>query len=175
MIQEKWIGVTDKEDIIAAFDFNISEIDQTTDETTILGTWSWNVETNSLGTSSSADFWWEQVTETERYLVTINGTMAAIVSGRSYDEIDLAFVNSLILSNQSLSGSDVGSILNPGVIIAFKTSEGNKGKLRIEGYRSLHDFSFPEASYLSESWKSFALTKPNVEKYHLHVKWHLFE
>ena len=92
----------------------------------------------------------------------------------SFDEVDLAFVSGLLLSGQRLSGSDVGSVLNPGVVIVFQTSEGNKGKLRIEGYRALHDFSFPEASYLDEGWKSYVLMKPNREKYHLHVKWCLF-
>ncbi|MHC4242477.1 MAG: GLUG motif-containing protein [Planctomycetota bacterium] len=146
-----------------------------TDETTILGTWTWDVEADTLGRSETVDFWWEHVNETERYLVPINGAQAAVVSERSFDEVDLEFVNSLILSGQGLSGSDVGSVLNPGAVIAFQTSEGNKGKLRIEGYRALHDFSFPEASYLDEGLKSYLLTRPNREKYHLHVKWCLFQ
>ena len=151
-----------------------AEPETETGETTILGTWSWNVETDTLVRSSNTDFCWVHVTSTERYLLPINGAQAAVVTGRSFDEIDSAFVNSLTLSSQKLSGSDVGSVLTPGAVIAFRTSEGNKGKLRIEGYRALHDFSFPEASYMDEGWKSYALTKPNIEKYHLHVKWCLF-
>ncbi|MHC4323838.1 MAG: hypothetical protein ACYSUX_06160 [Planctomycetota bacterium] len=117
---------------------------------------------------------WSHTNSTNRYIWTINNAKATIVSERSFDEVDLAYVNRLILSSQGFSGSDVGSVLTPGTVIAFRTSEGNKGKLRIEGYRALHDFSFPEASYLSEDWKSYALTQPNNEKYHLHVKWCLF-
>ena len=58
----------------------------------------------------------------------------------------------------------------------FKTGEGHYGKLRIKGYRALHDFDFKEArEHLSDSWKTFVLRKQNTQKYHLVVEYKLYK
>jgi hypothetical protein len=45
----------------------------------------------------------------------------------------------------------------------------------VEGYRALHDFSFPEASLFSKEWKALAQKQDNIEHYHLAVQWELVE
>ena len=61
-------------------------------------------------------------------------------------------------------------------LIVFRTAEGNFGKLQIDQYRALHDFSFPEAAqYLSDDMREFLLSEPNFETYHLQVTWKLFQ
>ncbi|MFC1907135.1 hypothetical protein ACFLW8_03510 [Chloroflexota bacterium] len=142
--------------------------------TVILGTAGWDVETNKLVSRDMADFWWQQVTGTERYLVPENRAKAKLIQNGDFDKIDPAFIKGQNLSEERISGSDQGGLLSPGAIVVFETAEGNLGKLQIEKYRASHDFSFPEAAYLPEGWKKFALEKPNVEMYHLQVRWQLF-
>jgi hypothetical protein len=144
-------------------------------DTVLLGTWMWDVDSNTLAASRRADFHWRHATETTRYLVPENGARAAVVTGKSLEEIDAAFVRTQDLSYEWLSASDTDGVLRPGAIVVFRTSDGNLGKLRIEGYRASHDFSFPEAAHLEAGWKVHALQGPNMERYHLHVKWFLFE
>jgi hypothetical protein len=135
--------------------------------TVILGTWLWDVESNTMGKSEVSDFRWSQATATERYLAPVNGAKWKMISNRDFDEIDYAFIRAQNLNQADLSGSDKNGVLTPGAIIVFRTAEGNFGKLQIERYRALHDFSFPEAINLKESWRDMALKKPDREKYHL--------
>lgn len=139
--------------------------------TTILGTWTWDVESNRLGDRSDADFWWEQVTDTDRYLVPLNGAKTAIVEGQTFERIDAAYVRRVALSQEKIAGG----VLKPGAIVVFRTAKGRLGKLQVVGYEALHDFDFPEAAYLPEDWKRYALSKPNTLVYHLQVRWTLLE
>src|SRR5512143_3255520 len=63
--------------------------------TIIPGNFGWDAETNSivdpLGVSV-ADFWWEMVSEKERYLTPTHRAEAALVKGKTYEQIDAAFV-----------------------------------------------------------------------------------
>jgi hypothetical protein len=139
--------------------------------TNILGTSAWDVESNRLGERSGADFWWEQVTETNRYLVPLNGAKAAIVEGQKFERIDSDYVRRVALSQEKIAGG----ALQPGAIVVFRTARGRAGKLQVVGYKALHDFDFPEAASLTEAWKQFALSKPNIFLYHLQVRWTLLE
>ena len=142
--------------------------------TVILGTWKWDVETNKQASSDISDFWWEQITDTERYLVPENGAEAKLIPNGNFDTIDPAFIDKQTLSTDKISGADKGGVLVPGTVVVFRTVEGNLGKMQVERYRALHDFTFQEAEYLSEGWKSFVLKKPNKEMYHLQVRWKLY-
>jgi|PlaIllAssembly_1097288.scaffolds.fasta_scaffold25261_3 hypothetical protein len=143
--------------------------------TVILGTFTWDVESNTQGDSGISDFWWNQATDTERYLTVMNGAKWKLISNRNFDRIDKAFIQAQELDQEQLSGSDENGVLNPGTIIVFRTAEGNFGKMQVEGYRAMQDFSFPEAdAYLDSEWRDMVLNRPNQEKYHLQVKWQLF-
>jgi len=142
--------------------------------TVILGTCTWEVESNNnREPSDSADFWWEHATETERYLVPKYGAKVAVITEEDFDKIDASFIEAQNLSEEKISASDENGVLNPGAIVAFKTAEGNPGVLQVVGYRGLHDFSFPEVAYLPEEFRDLALNSPNIERYHLIVKWRL--
>jgi hypothetical protein len=140
-------------------------------DTTIPGTWAWDVESNRPADRQEADFWWEQVSATERYLVPLNGAKATIVQGQDFERIDAGYIRKIALSQEKLRGD----ALKPGVIVAFRTAEGGVGKLQVLGYKPLHDFDFPEAASLTEAWKQFALSQPNMPLYHLQVRWTLFK
>jgi len=61
--------------------------------TVIIGTWHWDVESNTQGAYNGlSDFWWEQVDGTHRYLVPQNGAAARLVSSIKFDRIDESFV-----------------------------------------------------------------------------------
>ena len=142
--------------------------------TVVLGTWSWDVESGEQGLSDAVDFSWLQETDTERYLVPRNGAKARVIRDREFGRIDPTFIKGQDLSMERISGSDEGGRLTPGAVVVFRTAEGHLGKLQVEKYRALHDFSFPEAAYLSEEWKSFALKSPDMGMYNLQVRWQLF-
>jgi hypothetical protein len=90
-----------------------------------------------------------------------------LISNRDFNEIDEAFIRAQDLSQAYINGSDENGELPPGAIVVFRTAEGNFGKLQVEKYRALHDFSFPEAANLRDSWREMVLKKPDQEKYHL--------
>jgi hypothetical protein len=104
--------------------------------------------------------------------VVANGAKMRLISNRDFNEIDEAFIRAQDLSQAYINGSDENGELPPGAIVVFRTAEGNFGKLQVEKYRALHDFSFPEAANLRDSWREMVLKKPDQEKYHLQVKWH---
>ncbi len=143
--------------------------------TVLLGTYYWDVESDKQGDVHAADFFWEQVTDTERYLVPMSGAKARLVPHGDFDKIDPVFIKGAGLSSEKISGSDRGRDLVPGAVVVFRTAEGNLGKLKVEKYRALHDFSFPEAAHLSEDWRTSVLGQPDQEMYHLQVRWRLFQ
>lgn len=151
------------------------------------GNMAWDAESNESGScSNKMDFWWEQVSATERYLVPINGTRAALVTNVEFEAIDAAFVQAQPMSDRvrtrskgkkmisDFPGSDTNSVLQPGTVLVFRTAEGAWGKLIVDGYRSSHDFSFPGAESLSPTWKESVLKSPTVARYHMQVRMVLF-
>jgi hypothetical protein len=146
--------------------------------TTILpGNFGWDAETNGivdpLGVSV-ADFWWEMVSEKERYLTPAQGAAAALVKGKPYEQIDAAFVNRQRLRTRKIDAGDKAGVLEPGTIVVFRTADGALGKLQVVGYRRLHDLSFPQATAYRDTWKTAVSQRPDVERYHLEIKWQLY-
>ncbi len=139
--------------------------------TVILGTYSWDVETNTLGPNRQSDFWWQRVDETTGNLVAQNGTTVEVVTN-DFETTDKSYISQLpALRDGRISHQHI----LPGTVALFKTAEGHYGKLRIKGYRALHDFDFKEArEYLDDTWKEYVLRKPNNEKYHLVVEYVLY-
>lgn len=145
--------------------------------TVIPGTFGWDVETDSLVNALQvpvADFWWEMVSETRRYLTPVNGAAAAVVRGKSYEQIDATFVARQHLRTDRIDGGDKAGVLDPGAIVVFRTADSTLGKLQIVGYRRLHDLSFPQASVFSDGVKSLIAQHADAERYHLEVKWQLY-
>ena len=136
--------------------------------TTLLGTWMWNAEVNDQG--RDGDFWWQHATATERYLTPMQGAKAALAD-LPFDKIDAAAARRAALSRDRIPGTS----LPPGAVVVFATRSGKVGKLQVLGYKSSKDFSFPEAAYLTKSWKSFSEGRPEIPDYHLQVRWALLE
>lgn len=143
--------------------------------TVLLGTCTWDVESNVQKGTKGVDFKWEGPGKNERWLAPYNGSAAKSISGKEFDSIDETFVAKQELDPSGIWGTDGTGTLGPGAVIVFRTAEGNFGKLKIDRYWPLHDFSFPEAEkYLDDSLKEYLLSKPNFETYHLQVTWKLF-
>ena len=149
----------------------------TSGTTIIPGTFGWDAETNSIVDPMRvpvADFWWEMVSENQRYLTPTHGAAAALVKGKTYEQIDAAFVNRRRLQTQKIDAGDKAGVLDPGAIIVFRTVDGTLGKLQVVGYRRLHDLSFPQASAYLDISKTAISQRPDIERGHLEVKWQLY-
>ena len=145
--------------------------------TIIPGAFGWDAETDGIVDPLSvpvADFWWEMVSEKQRYLTPTHGATAAVVTGKAYEQIDAAFVARQYMRTKKIDAGDKSGVLGPGTIIVFRTADDTLGKLQIVGYRRLHDLSFPQANAYSEAQKSVIAQRPDVERYHLEIKWQLY-
>ncbi len=145
--------------------------------TVIPGTFGWDAETNSIVNRLQvpvADFWWETVSEKERYLTPMHGAAAAVVKGKTYEQIDAAFVDRQRMRTKKIDAGGTAGVLDPGTIIVFRTADGTLGKLQVVGYRRLHDLSFPQASVYPDSSKGVIAQRADIERYHLEVRWQLY-
>ena len=145
--------------------------------TVIPGAFGWDAETDSIVDPLRipvADFGWEMVSERERYLTPTNGAAAAIVKGKTYEQIDGAFVSRRRLQTKKIDAGDKSGVLVPGAIIVFRTADGTLGKLEILGYRRLHDLSFPQASAYLDTSKTAISQRPDIERGHIEIKWQLY-
>jgi len=138
---------------------------------TILGTYGWDVESGALKSDAKSDFWYQRVDETHGNLIAQNGTTIELVK-IPYAQIDKNTMKQFpVFRDGRISSSD----LRAGTVAVFKTGEGHYGKLRIKGFRALHDFNFPEArQYMDQSWKNYVLNKPDNKKYHVVVEYQLY-
>jgi hypothetical protein len=144
--------------------------------TIIPGTFGWDVEADSLAHTlddPTADFWWEHVSPTERYLAPLPGTQAAVVKKTSFEEIGPEFFAHWRMPEQKIDGSDDGA-LAPGAVVVFRTRDGTLGKLQVVGYDALHDFSAQAVRDMLQDRKPQILQRENVERYHIEVRWQLY-
>jgi hypothetical protein len=145
--------------------------------TVIPGTFRWDVETDSIVGPLSvpvADFWWETISEKESYLTPTHGTEAAVVTDKTYGQIDAAFVDHQWMRTKKIDAGGKTGMLEPGTIIVFRTADGTLGKLQVVGYRRLQDLSFPQANAYSDAQKRLIAQHPDVERYHLEIRWQLY-
>ncbi len=138
---------------------------------TLLGTFTWDVESGRLGGSDNkTDFWFEKIDSKTSNLIPRNGTTVEVTK-KSFASLDKAYMKTFpIFRDGKVSNSDI----KVGTVVMFKTAEGHYGKLRIVGFKSSHDFNFKEArEYLTDSYKKFSLSKPNNKKYNLVIEYKL--
>jgi len=144
--------------------------------TVIGGNLGWDAESDRVldPRAATADLWWELTSETRSSLTPVNGAAVAIIKNASYDRIGPNFIRRARMAPQRLESTDKDKVPAPGTVIVFRTSDGVLGKLRIVGYRPLHDLSFPGAAAYFDQWKLEAQRRPNYQRFHLEVKWSLF-
>jgi len=139
---------------------------------TILGTYSVDIESQKQGENPKSDLWFEHKDKNSFNLVPTHGMSMAIVDSKKLSNISKEFIIQHPLEKKEI-GKDK---LTVGKIIIFKTGEGHYGKLQIKGYRSLHDFNFPEAkTYLKERWKRSALSSDDSSKYNMVVAYKIYK
>jgi len=145
--------------------------------TVIPGAFGWDAETDSIVDPLSvpvADLWWEMVSENKRYLTPTHGVVAAVVKGKTYEQIDAAFVDRQWMHAKKIDAGDKVDMLGPGTVIVFRTADGTLGKLQVIGYRRLHDLSFPQAAAYPDAKKAVIAQCPDIERGHLEIKWQLY-
>ncbi|MHA2501961.1 MAG: CARDB domain-containing protein, partial [Candidatus Kariarchaeaceae archaeon] len=132
-------------------------------QTYVDGTWSYDFEGNLQGGASyPSDFFWAQVSETERYVGMLNEATAVIYSGSLlYNDIDLTEASSLTLSSSSIDASVGSTTFTDWTILVFKTGDGNFVKMMVTQYGYTLNFVF---SVLSE------LPPPDLEITHIEIE-----
>ncbi len=151
------------------------EVNREPGETVILGTYTWDADSNRLGNGKESDVYWKHSNSKTRYLVPQHGATIAVVKDVKYEDIDKSFVEKTALSDNKLNGSDNSDELAIGTIVVFKTSDGNYGKFIVVAYRNIRDIDFKEAQEkYSDSTKKYMLRATETQKYHLQIKWELF-
>ena len=144
-------------------------------QTVLLGTYTWNAETDDFppfgkAEDKTGDIWWRQETDSKQSLVPRNDALIIEVHDRDFAGLTVEDLKVLRYSPRPVSNES----LVPGAVIALRTAEGNFAKLKVVGYRALHDFSFKEAGMLRQDWKTYVLNKSDKENYHLEVEWVLY-
>lgn len=137
--------------------------------TVLLGTWQWDMETDRMAVPG-VDVSWEQFNAELAKLTPRNGAAVRIVE-KEFSTLSLSDLARLEFPKTGISKAQ----LTPGTVVAIRTSSGKFGKMRVQKYRALHDFSFPEARYLTPRWRQFVVNKPNEDSYHLEIQWVLFD
>ena len=100
----------------------------------IRGTWSCDLD-QGLETETGADFWWEQETETIRYIVPRNGARFCVPGLSNFNSITPNNLAGLAYSSAKINGSNTASNRIPKeTIIAVITSEGRYCKFKIDDY-----------------------------------------
>lgn len=100
----------------------------------VRGTWSCDLD---IGAESQegTDFWWQQVTEIERYLVPRNGARFSVLGIRDFDSISYSDLIRLSYSSNRINGSAATNNRIPrGTVIAAITSQGRYCKFIIDRY-----------------------------------------
>lgn len=143
-------------------------------KTVLPGTWQWDIDTDSIGGDRrEVDLWWAH-RKGKRSLEVMNGAAMAMLDGVSYEALDDKYIKKCTLSTHPIDDPDSSQALNPGTVIAVRTSAGNLAKLRISRFLELHDFSFSGSEVLDDSWRTTALGLPNIKKYHMEIEWTLY-
>jgi hypothetical protein len=95
----------------------------------------WHCDLDAGAESSTADFWWEQATATERYLTPENGAVFFVVGIRDFDSLKYADLERFQYSPQKINGSDATyNNIPQGTVVAYKTKQGRLGKFVVVGY-----------------------------------------
>lgn len=138
--------------------------------TVIMGTWYWDIESNRQGRIPKSDLWWQQVDDVQQFLVPLAGTGITVLENWDFDSVGFEDLKALKYGRCPVENVR----LEPDSVLAVKTAEGNYVKIRIAGYREMHDLSFPDTQYGRRSWFAYLLTRPNKLRYHLEVDWMMF-
>ncbi len=136
---------------------------------TLLGTYTWDVESGKLGGSDNkVDFWLDKIDAVTTNLIPKNGATVEVTK-KSFASLDKAYLQQFpIFRDGKICNSDI----KVGTVAMFKTAEGRYGKLRIVGFKSSHDFDFKEAKkYLDDSYKKYSLRHPINKEYNLVIEY----
>lgn len=99
----------------------------------VRGTYSFDLD-KGMETAGDADFWWEQVTKVERYIVPRNGAKFYILGRKNFDSISYENLIKLRYSSTKLNGSTTSNQIPQGTVVAVITSQGRYCKFRIDVY-----------------------------------------
>lgn len=105
------------------------------DKLTIKGTYNYDLDLGIQDSDNDVDFWWEHVTEKERYLTPKFNAAFKVLGDRGLDDINLKFLKALNYSKKKIrANNDHSNQLTPGTVVAYKTGKGNFGIMKVLSY-----------------------------------------
>jgi len=108
---------------------------QSQGETTLKGTWTFDMDVGVQGPPAGSDIWWEQVDNVTRFLVPQHGATLAHMGPPNFDAVSIETLKAQSYTANLINGSNNASNkLTPGSVIAVKTDGGRYAKLRINSY-----------------------------------------
>ena len=96
----------------------------------VRGTYSYDFDAGAE-TSTGADVFWNQLTQTSRQLQPSNGAQLFNMGAANYDAVTKAQLQGLAYSTNAINGSDSGNQMPPGTVIAIKTNTGRFAKMKV--------------------------------------------
>jgi hypothetical protein len=146
--------------------------------TVMLGTYFWDIETNTQDRKAVVDLFWQQVRfganglpPHVQNLVPAPGAVLTLVVDVPFEEVSAQDLMKLKYGGDAVPNAS----LKPGTVLAVRTREGNFAKLKVIGYRDSHDFSFDDARFIPADQKTRLLARSKIVDRHLEVSWVLFQ
>ena len=118
------------------YDLKATNIETKEDHSELIvrGTYTCDLDRGLVGVGrANSDFHWNiiSIKTDEKYLQPWNNAEFVIIEGRSFEEITKEFVSSQTLNKVKLPGQAKTGLLKSGVIVGYKTKNGNFGKMEI--------------------------------------------
>ncbi|MHC4470463.1 MAG: hypothetical protein ACYS99_05810 [Planctomycetota bacterium] len=142
--------------------------------TIVPGTWTWDIDSDTLGKKGEEDLWWEKYPAQMgggSVLMPKRGSTLALVEDVPWEDLDPATISGLELTEMGVPSGR----LEKGAVLALRTSDGNLAKLRVARYHDKHDFSWDEAGVISDESRTFLRSRSDTERYHIALEWVLFK
>lgn len=153
-------------------------------ETTIPGTWMWDIDKNKLGSSDDADLWWSHNSRSSRELVPVNNAFIKHIKYGAchsvgpekimrFDNLDHVKANAGF-TQKPLDELVSRAVIKKGAIFAVITNKHQLARLCIRGFRSNQDYNFKEAELLDKP--TTIPGRGSLHRYyHIILDWTLFK
>lgn len=146
-----------------------------TGTTVLLGTYQWDVDSDQLEVTNAADLWLNHIDEDSFQLTPLNGANIALLGRYSCGDITPEQMAQGRYRTTPLIERSAYPLIGEGSVIGIVTNSRKLAKLCVRGYRSSHDFGFPEASLLTKKWKSMVRQQAPVQRYHMILTWTIYD
>jgi hypothetical protein len=102
----------------------------------LVGTNTWDLDTNTQAGAPIADLWYDQATSRTRNLVPQDGAKIAVIRGKIFDEVTFEDLAAAGVSTDPISVSDKNPAIDVRSVIAVFTNGAAYAKMEVLGFES---------------------------------------